>query len=91
MAGPNTISASEKVRYLFNKVTRDSEGLITAMTVKWPDDSSGNFLATDYNATHECYDGYNITHANSLTTITQDAVTRDSEGAVIVKPELLIS
>jgi len=72
-------------------ITRDSEGRITSMTVVWPDDSAGTYTATDYNATHEVYDGYTITHTDSAQTVTQSAVTRNSDGAVTTKPALTIS
>lgn len=72
-------------------ITRDSEGRVTTMTVKWPDESSGNYTATDYNATHEVYDGFFVTHADSGKTVTQSAVTRNAEGAVIIKPALSVA
>lgn len=72
-------------------ITRDSEGRVTSMTVLWPDNSVGVYTSTDYNATHEAYDGYNITHTNSGKTVTQTAVTRDTEGAVIIKPALTVA
>lgn len=71
-------------------VTRDSEGRVTSMTVKWPDDSLGVYTATDYNSTHEVYDGYTITHADDSKVVTQSAVTRNSEGMVIIKPAITI-
>ena len=72
-------------------ITRDGEGRVTTMTVKWPDESDGVYTATNYNATHEVYDGFTITHVDSSQTITQAAVTRNVEGAVIIKPELSVT
>ena len=72
-------------------ITRDSEGRITSSTVKWPDSSTGTFTATDYNATHEVYDGYTITHTDSGKTVTQAAVTRNAEGATTNKPALTVA
>jgi len=71
-------------------ITRDVDGRITSATVKWPDGSSGVFTATNWNATHEVYDGYTITHADSSKTVTQAAVTRNAEGAVTIKPALTV-
>ena len=71
-------------------ITRDSEGRVTSMTASWPDSSSGAYTATDYNATHEVYDGYTITHVDSGKTVTQSAVTRNSDGAITNKPALTI-
>ena len=72
-------------------ITRDGEGLITSMTVKWPDGSAGTYTATDYNVTHETYDGFTISHTDSGKTVTQAAVTRDTEGAIINKPALTVA
>lgn len=72
-------------------ITRDGEGRVTSMTVQWPDGSSGTYTATDYNATHEVYDGFTITHVDSGSTITQSAVTRNADGAIIVKPALIVT
>ena len=72
-------------------ITRDSEGRVTSMTVKWPDTSSGVYTATNYNATHEVYDGYTITHVDTAKTVTQAAVTRNSDGAITNKPELTVA
>jgi hypothetical protein len=72
-------------------ITRDSEGRVTTMTVKWPDTSAGTYVATDYNATHEVYDGYAIIHVDSGLTVTQAAVTRNSDGAITNKPALTVA
>lgn len=72
-------------------ITRDSEGRVTSMTVLWPDDSTGVYTATDYNATHEVYDGFTISHIVSGLTVTQAAVTRDVEGAISNKPALTVA
>lgn len=71
-------------------ITRNSDGLVTTATVTWPDGSGGTLTATNYNATHSVYDGYTITHASGKT-VTQAAVTRDSNGAVTVKPALTVT
>lgn len=71
-------------------ITRDSEGRVTTMTVKWPDASAGTYVATDYNATHEVYDGYTIVHTDSASQVVQAAVTRNAEGAITNKPALTI-
>lgn len=72
-------------------ITRDSEGRVTSMTVKWVDESTGLYVATDYNATHEAYDGYYMNHDDSGLTVTQSAVTRNIDGAVITKPNLTVA
>ena len=72
-------------------ITRDSEGRATTFTVKWPDGSAGTYVATDFNATHEVYDGYTIIHVDSGLTVTQSAVTRNSDGAITNKPALTVA
>ena len=72
-------------------ITRDSLGVITSATVKFPDGATGNLTMTNYNSTFLTYDGFNITHSISSKTITQGAVTRNSLGAVITVPQLVLS
>lgn len=74
-----------------NVITRDTEGRVTSMTIRWPDGSGGTYTATDYNATHEVYDGFTITHTASGQTVTQAAVTRNTDGAIVTKPYLTIA
>lgn len=71
-------------------ITRDSEDRVTSMTVLWPDNSTGVYTATDYNVIHETYDGFTITHLLSVKTVTQSAVTRNLEGAIITKPAITV-
>lgn len=77
--------------YEMLSMTRDVEGCITTSTVLWPDGSAGTYIATDYNATHEVYDGYTIAHVDSTLIVTQSAVTRNVDGAVITKPALTVA
>lgn len=72
-------------------ITYDSELRVTSATVKWPDGSLGTYTATDYNATHEIYDGFTITHTDSGLTVTQPAVTRGTDGQVTHKPNLTVA
>lgn len=71
-------------------ITRNVDSLVTSATVKWPDGASGTLTTTNYNATYGVYDGYTITHSAGKT-VTQAAVTRDANGAVTVKPALVVS
>lgn len=72
-------------------ITYDSELRITSASVLWPDGSTGTYTATDFNVTHEVYDGYTITHTNSGLTVTQSAVTRGSDGEITYKPQLTVA
>lgn len=64
---------------------------LSAATVAWPDGSTGDFAATTINATYEAIDAYTITHDASGLTVTQPAVTRNTDGAVTTKPPLGIT
>lgn len=72
-------------------INYDVEGNVTSASVKWPDGSVGALNMTDWNVTHETWDGYNITHVDSSKTVTQPAVTRNVDGAVTIKPELIVT
>lgn len=72
-------------------ITRDTQGRITSSTVKWPDTSTGAYTATNYNTTHEVYDGFTIYHTDSSLTVTQSAVARNIDGAIISKPPLTVA
>lgn len=71
--------------------TLDTDGRITSAVLKWPDGSAGTFTATDWNATHETYDGWTKSHTDSGKTVTQAAYTRRSDGAITNKPALTVS
>jgi len=72
-------------------ISYDVDGNVTSASVKWPDDAVGTLTMTDWDATHETWNGYNITHSTSAKTVTQPAVTRNAEGAITVKPALIIA
>lgn len=76
--------------YETTNITYDQYGNTTSAAVIWPDGSTGTFTATNWNGTHEVWDGYTITHTATGNTIFQDAVTRNSDGAITIKPQLVI-
>ena len=65
--------------------------VVSSGTVKWPDASAGVFTVTTINASWEAIDAYTITHTVSGLTVTQAAVTRNSDGNVTVKPALTVA
>jgi hypothetical protein len=71
--------------------TYDSDGVVTTATVSWPDGSAGTFTTTTKNTTFLAVDAFTISHTDSGKTVTQTAVTRDSLGAVTVKPALTVA
>ena len=72
-------------------LTRNAAGVVTSATVSWPDGSAGIFTTTTVNSTWNGIDAYTITHTVSSKTVTQAAVTRDSNGNVTVKPALTVT
>ncbi|NOV28004.1 hypothetical protein E5S69_31455 [Cupriavidus necator] len=73
--------------------TRDANGAITTASIKWPDGTSGVFT-TDVASTAfpGAIDAWHATYAGTpAKTVTQPAVTRDSNGAVTVQPAITIS
>lgn len=82
---------TEAGAYEIASATVDSNGLITTGTVKWPDGSAGTFTTTTTNSTWIAIDAYTITHTNSGKTVTQTAVTRDTNGNVTAKPALTVA
>lgn len=82
---------AEAGAYEVTAATVDSDGIITTATVKWPDGSAGTFTTTTKNSTWIAIDAYTITHTNSSKTVTQTAVTRDTNGNVTAKPALTVA
>jgi hypothetical protein len=77
--------------YEMTSVIWDSDFVVSSATVKWPDGSAGTFTRTTKNATWLAIDAYTITHTDSGKTVTQTAVTRDSDGNVTTKPALTVA
>lgn len=82
---------AEAEAYEMTAVTWDSDFVVSSATVVWPDGSAGTFTRTTKNSTWLAIDAYTVSHANSSKTITQAAVTRNSDGNVTVKPALTVS
>lgn len=77
--------------YELTAITYDSGGVVETATVLWPDGSTGVYTTTVKNTQFSAVDAFTITHADSGKTVTQSAVTRNSTGAVTVKPTLTVS
>ena len=61
-------------------------------TVTWPDGTTGAYAGTASTNFPGAVDSYTVTWAGATTkTVTQAAVTRDSSGAVTVRPALTVS
>ena len=84
-------SWAEGGAYEATSVTRNSDGVATEATVKWPDGSAGTFTATTIDSEWNAVNAYTISHTDSGKTVTQAAVTRNSDGAVTTKPALTVA
>lgn len=83
---------TEAESYELTAVTYDSATLLpTTATVKWPDGSAGTFTPTAVNSTFNAIDAFTISHTASGKTVTQAAVTRNSNGQVTTKPALTVA
>lgn len=71
--------------------TRNSDGLVTAATVIWPDGSEGTFTGVA-DGTWKAYASFMVTHVSSGKTVSQPAVTRDETyGYVTNQPALTVT
>ena len=77
--------------YEMTAATWDTDGVISAATVKWPDGSAGAFTTVTKDATWLAINAYTITHTVSGKTVTQPAVTRDANGNITVKPAITVA
>ncbi len=74
-------------------VTRDANGAATSAPVVWPDGTPGTYTAdTLSTAFPGAVDAYHITYGAPVTkTYTQPLVTRDTTGAAITVPAIVVS
>jgi hypothetical protein len=74
-------------------ITRDANGAATSAAVVWPDGSPGNYTATSVSTAFPgAVDAYTITYGSPVTkTYTQPTVTRNSLGAVTLRPAITVS
>lgn len=65
--------------------------VINSATVVWPDGSAGVLTITTFDATYLIETAYTITHTASGKTITQEAVTLNTNGYITAAPELVVA
>ena len=87
------VAWAESSAYQMATITYDATytQTVASAAVTWPDGSGGTFTATTINATYESIDAYTITHTASGKTVTQTAITRNSDGLVTNKPSLTVA
>ena len=97
-----TVGASSNIQILnwayiqsfaITSATRNSNDVITTASIVWPDGATGTFTTDTINTTYNAIDAWHATHIlNAVTkTVTQTAVTRNSNGAVTAQPVITIS
>jgi len=97
-----TVGASSNIQLLnwayvqafaITSATRNSNDVITTASIVWPDGAAGAFTTDTINTTYNAIDAWHATHILSGTTktVTQTAVTRNTNGAVTVQPVITIS
>ena len=71
-------------------ITRDSNGAAISASVVWPNGETGSYTALTVSTTFPgAIDSYKVTRG--LVTYTHPAVTRDSNGAVTNRPNIVVS
>lgn len=96
----NTISQSALLQWAYGNIfqlvsaTRDANEAIVTASIVWPDDATGAFT-TDVASTAfpGAIDAWHATHVllGITKTVTQPAVTRDTNGAVTAQPAITIA
>lgn len=77
--------------YQLTAITRNANEVPTTATVLWPDATAGTFTSTVINVSFPAVDAFTVSHTASGKTVTQPTVTRNSAGAVTVKPALTVA
>ena len=74
-------------------ITRDANEAVTSAQVVWPDGTTGVFTATTLSTLFPgAVDAYTVTYLGATTvTYTQPLMTRDTSGAVTVRPAITVS
>lgn len=91
---PLTTLALDPEKLMTGTITRDANDAATAASLAWPDGATGAYTATTVSTAFPgAVDAYTVTHVKSGTTktYTQPAVTRNSNGAITVRPALVVS
>ncbi len=79
--------------YQLININRDSDNVITSSDIIWAGGAAGVFTTTVKNNAFLAIDAYTMTYVidDVDKLVTQPTVTRNSDGAVIVKPELTVA
>jgi hypothetical protein len=88
----NLVTWSYTQAFQLVSATRDSNGAIISANIVWPDGAAGVFTTDSASVLFPgAIDAWHATYLATVTkTVTQPAVTRDVDGAVIVQPAITI-
>lgn len=73
--------------------TRNANNVITTASIVWPNGATGTFTTDTINTAFNAIDAWHATHIlDAVTkTVTQTAVTRNSNGAVTAQPAITLA
>lgn len=84
------LHASNLDALIVGPITRDSNGAATSASVRWPNGKTGTYTATTVSTAFPgAVDAYTVTYGSR--TVTQPAVTRDANGAIVNRPEMVVT
>lgn len=74
---------------IVGNITRNSAGVVTSADVRFPDGTPGTYTTLAIDASG-AVNSYSITYGTSIT-YTQPTITRDSNGAAIYVPQIVVT
>lgn len=74
----------------FGNITRNSNNVVTASEVMWPDGTAGLYTATSVNPRFNVADSWTVKYGANVT-VTQPAITRNTDGYATVRPQLTVT
>ena len=78
--------------FILVNVTRDANSAIVTADIQWPDGVNGTLIIDKVSNFPGAVDAWRATYASDpMKTVTQSAVTRDANGAVINQPIITVS
>ncbi|WIA99758.1 hypothetical protein [Curtobacterium sp. MCBA15_012] len=85
------VAAKNPDLLIVGSITRNADGVVTSAAVVWPDGTLGT-LTTDVLDPSGAINGYHLTYGSpTAKTFTQPTITRDSSGAAISIPQIVVS
>jgi len=78
--------------FILVNVTRDANSAIVTADIQWPDGVNGTLIIDKVSDFPGVVDAWRATYASDpMKTVTQSAVTRDANGAVINQPIITVT